>query len=41
MQVHVIHSPTYEILLGHLFDVLMQSVVQNLVNVEQTITIQP
>ena len=39
MQVHVIRSPAYEILLGHPFDVLTQSVVRNFMNAEQTITV--
>jgi len=38
MQVHVIRSPAYEILLGRPFDVLAQSVVRNFTNAEQTIT---
>jgi hypothetical protein len=39
MQVHVIRSPAYEILLGRPFDVLTQSVVRNFANAEQTITV--
>ena len=39
MQVHVIRSPAYEILLGQPFDVLTQSIVRNFANAEQTITI--
>jgi hypothetical protein len=39
MQVHVIRSPAYEILLGRPFDVLAQSVVRNFANAEQTITV--
>jgi hypothetical protein len=39
MQVHVIRSPAYEILLGRPFDVLTQSVVRNFSNSDQTITI--
>ena len=32
MQVYVIRSPTYDILLGHLFDVLTESIVCNFRN---------
>ena len=39
MQVHVIRSPAYDILLGRLFDVLTESVVRNFRNENQTITI--
>ena len=39
MQVHVIKSPAYDILLGCLFDLLTESVVCNFRNEEQTITI--
>jgi hypothetical protein len=39
MQVHVIRSPAYEILLGRPFDVLTQSIVRNFANAAQTITI--
>jgi hypothetical protein len=39
LQVHVIRSPSYEILLGRPFDVLTESVVRNFNNEDQTITI--
>ena len=39
LQVHVIRSPSYEILLGRPFDVLTESVVRNFTNEDQTITI--
>ena len=39
LQVHVIRSPSYEILLGRPFDVLTKSIVQNFTNKDQTITI--
>ncbi|KAF8237605.1 hypothetical protein L208DRAFT_1108457, partial [Tricholoma matsutake] len=39
IQVHVIHSPAFDILLGCPFDVLMRSVVHNFLNKVQTITI--
>ena len=39
LQVHVICSPSYEILLGRPFDVLTESVVRNFTNEDQTITI--
>ena len=39
MQVHVIRSPAYNILLGRPFDVLTESVVRNFRNEDQTITI--
>jgi hypothetical protein len=39
LQVHVIRSPSYEILLGRPFDVLTGSVVRNFTNEDQTITI--
>jgi len=39
MQVHVIRDPAYNILFGCPFDVLTESVVQNYVNEDQTITI--
>ena len=39
MQVHVIRSPAYEILLGRPFDVLTQSIVRNFANEDQTITV--
>ena len=39
MQVHVIRDPAYDILFGHPFNVLTESVVRNYVNEDQTITI--
>jgi Aspartyl protease len=39
LQVHIIRSPAYNILLGRPFDVLTESVVRNFANKEQTITI--
>jgi hypothetical protein len=39
LQVHVIRSPSYEILLGRPFDVLTKSVIRNFTNEDQTITI--
>ena len=39
LQVHVIRSPSYEILLGRPFDVLTESVIRNYTNEDQTITI--
>ena len=39
LQVHVIRSPSYQILLGRPFDVLTESVVRNFQNEDQTITI--
>jgi len=40
LQVHVISSPAYDVLLGRPFDVLTESVVRNFANEDQTITIQ-
>jgi len=39
LQVHIIHSPMYNILLRKPFDVLTQSMVCNFMNEDQTITI--
>ena len=39
LQVHVLHAPAYDILLGRLFDVLTQSIVRNFTDENQTITI--
>jgi len=39
MQVQVIRDPAYDILFGHPFDVLTESVVRNYANEDQTITI--
>jgi hypothetical protein len=40
LQIHVIHEPAYDILLGRPFDVVTESVVRNYVNLDQTITIR-
>lgn len=39
LQVHIIQSPAYDILLGRPFDVLTSSVVKNFANENQTITL--
>jgi hypothetical protein len=39
MQVHVIHNPAYDILLGRPFDILTESVVRNFHNEDQMITV--
>ncbi|KAJ7645346.1 hypothetical protein B0H17DRAFT_1216053 [Mycena rosella] len=39
LQVHIVRNPAYDVLLGHPFDVLMQSTVRNFANKDQTITI--
>jgi hypothetical protein len=39
LQVHIIQSLAYDVLLGHPFDVLMESIVHNFANEDQTITI--
>ncbi|KAF8228932.1 hypothetical protein L208DRAFT_1484725, partial [Tricholoma matsutake] len=39
MQIHIIHDPAYDILLGRPFDVLTESMVKNYRNKAQTITI--
>jgi hypothetical protein len=39
LQIHVIKSPAYDILLGRPFDVLTESTVKNFANENQTITI--
>jgi len=39
VQIHIIRSPAYDILLGRPFDVLTESVVRNFANEDQTITI--
>ena len=39
MQVHIIRSPAYDVLLGRPFDILTESIVKNYSNEEQTITI--
>jgi hypothetical protein len=40
LQVHVIRSPAYDILLGRPFDILTESIVRNFANEDQTITIR-
>ena len=40
LQIHVLHAPAYNILLGRPFDVLTQSVVRNYANENQTVTIK-
>ena len=40
LQIHVIHEPAYDILLGRPFDVLTESIVKNFANEDQTITIR-
>ncbi|KNZ80565.1 hypothetical protein J132_04807 [Termitomyces sp. J132] len=39
LQIHILRSPAYDNLLGHLFDVSTQSVVNILSNIKTTITI--
>ena len=39
LQVHIIRSPSYDVLLGRPFDVLTESMIRNFANEEQTITI--
>ena len=39
VQFHVIRNPAYDILLGRPFDVLLESIVRNYKNEDQTITI--
>ncbi|KAF7372228.1 hypothetical protein MVEN_00082300 [Mycena venus] len=39
LQVHIVRNPAYDVLLGHPFEVLTQSVVRNFANEDQTITI--
>jgi hypothetical protein len=39
LQIHVIRSPAYDILLGWPFDVLTESTIKNFSNEDQTITI--
>ena len=39
VQIHIIRSPAYDILLRRPFDVLTESVVRNFANEDQTITI--
>ena len=40
LQIHVVRSPAYDILLGHPFDVLTESTVKNYRNEHQTITMR-
>ena len=40
LQAHMLHAPTYQVLLGRLFDVLTQSIVKNLLEEYQTLTIK-
>ena len=40
VQIHVIRSPAYDILLGRPFDILTESIVRNFANENQTITIR-
>jgi len=39
LQVHIIRSPAYDVLLGRPFDILTESVVRNFANEDQTITL--
>jgi hypothetical protein len=39
LQVHIVKSPAYEVLLGRPFDILSESIVQNYANQDQTITV--
>ena len=39
VQIHIIRSPAYDILLGRPFNILTESVVRNFANEDQTITI--
>ena len=39
LQIHIIHNPAYDILMGRPFDVLTESIVCNYTNEDQTITI--
>lgn len=39
MQVHIIGSPAYDVLLGRPFDILTESIVRNFANEDQTVTI--
>ena len=40
LQAHVLHAPAYQVLLGRPFDVLNQSIVKNLLEEYQTLTIK-
>jgi len=39
LQVHILCTPSYNILLGHPFDILTQSIIHNYADENQTITI--
>ena len=39
LQIHMLHNPAYDILLGRPFDVLTQSIIRNFTDKNQTITI--
>jgi hypothetical protein len=39
LQIHIIQSPAYDILLGRPFDILTESTIKNFPNEDQTITI--
>jgi hypothetical protein len=39
LQVHIVQSPAYDILLGRPFDILTESIIRNFANEDQTITI--
>jgi hypothetical protein len=39
LQVHIIRNPAYDVLLGRLFDVLLETTVINFPNEDQTITL--
>ena len=40
LQIHIIHEPAYDVLLGRPFDILTESIVKNFANKDQTITIR-
>jgi hypothetical protein len=39
LQVHIVRSPAYDVLLGRPFDTLTESIIRNYANEDQTITI--
>ena len=39
VQFHIVQNPAYDVLLGQPFDILVESIVQNYSNEDQTITI--
>jgi hypothetical protein len=39
LQVHIVQLPAYDVLLGRPFNILTESVIQNVANEDQTITI--